>query len=455
MKNQFPFFIFLSILSFLSGNIEKKTSLESLSFLLNQYPKFFLSWNETENDFSKFLEILTPWMTSVTDKTIITKRNPHLNELNCLNPRYSTFLTGDKLPQPRVIIDFIPFGYDLDKLEIRLYENYEVIDAFIIFESPITQTGINKPLLFNLVRKTNRFSQFSSKIIYLTATKDEMIETANFLNSKSKDSTEFFESSSKNNNNFQWSKENWGLERAMRVLMIKKFQEITSEHEQYELQQYLLASLSLNPSINISKNIQNYLNSIAHEYFSNSFETFHPPLAIQNDGDEMISSKFLLHLKHCELAQSSIFPIQPLTYHFKYNLHTLQRERKWEYQTCPQDLSILTLDHAEDLVSLDPSPDRESFSPNNYIASNMIYNYLFIIGPKIDLLYNFLEHQSTLRQHYSDGAYFYNTLCLGSGIHMSSIEEPGEVCLSFLFICFQFLWISIFSHPFPPLLFTT
>lgn len=260
------------------------------------------------------------------------------------------------------------------------------------------------------------------------------IQTAKFLNSKDPPPPPSSSDSSSNSdpNNFEWSPENWGLERAMRVLMVKKFQELPPNHEQYDLQRFILSSLAPGPSQPITTNIPTYLKSISHEYFAGVFDQgFNPPLAIQNDGDEMLSSIFLLLLKKCELNEPSIFPIQPLTYHFKYNFHTLQRERKWQHRTCPQDDSFLLLEHSEDLIIDDSDPKSESIPPQNYIPASDIYNYLWVIGPKVDLLYNFLEHNSTLRQHYSDGAFFENTLCLGSGFHISSVEEPGEVRITF------------------------
>lgn len=426
------FFLFFTFLFNLNANNGKKISLSYLASILNKHPSLFASWEYTNEYYSKFLHILIPWMISATDSSLIYDGNPNLYSYDCLNPMYSTFLSGDKLLKPRVIVDFIPFGYDLDKLEIRLYENYEIIDAFIIFESPITQTGVKKPLLFDLVRNTERFSIFSSKIIYLSATKEEMIQTAISLNSK-----EFPQS---NIEEFKWSSENWGLERAMRVLMIKKFQELPSNHEQYDLQQQLLRSLSSSYSPSLSKNIPKYLHSILVDYFESSFDNFTPPLALQNDGDEMILSSFLLHLKNCELSKPSTFPIQPLTYHFKFNLNTLQHEERWKYQTCPQDVASLSLDHYKDNLETyiqsqsdsNSDLDEHSSSSNKYLPPDSLYNYFFIIGPKVDLFYSFLKDNSTLRQHYGHGLPFENTLCLGSGIHMSSIEEPGEVSFFFL-----------------------
>lgn len=184
MKLLFQLSFLLFYILYLNAIINNKLNLNPLISLLNSNSKLFLNWNYSNKNFEQFFDILTPWIITTTNKTLINDKNPNLKYNNCLNPSYSAFLTGDNLKKPRIIIDFIPFGYDIDKLEIRLYEYYDIIDAFIIFESPITQTGLKKPLYFNLVRNTERFKHFSSKIIYLTATKEEMIQTAKFLNSK-------------------------------------------------------------------------------------------------------------------------------------------------------------------------------------------------------------------------------------------------------------------------------
>jgi len=47
-----------------------------------------------------------------------------------------------------MIIDCFPFFDELDLLEIRLHELQDVVDVFVLTESPYTFTGIEKPLHF-------------------------------------------------------------------------------------------------------------------------------------------------------------------------------------------------------------------------------------------------------------------------------------------------------------------
>lgn len=62
------------------------------------------------------------------------------------------------------VIDSFIFFNELDILEIRLNELYDVVDLFVIHESPLTHTAKPKPLYFAENRK--RFEKFEGKIIY-------------------------------------------------------------------------------------------------------------------------------------------------------------------------------------------------------------------------------------------------------------------------------------------------
>ena len=135
-----------------STTLVRDNELKDLVVLLNSGSDFFSAWarsNLTDNAefsayFSTFLRILEPWIIGDPPVPIMLKDNQTSNStmLNCENPRYQTVFTGSRLSNPRAIIDFIPFGYDIDKLEIRLIENFDIIDAFVIFESSLTQTGL-------------------------------------------------------------------------------------------------------------------------------------------------------------------------------------------------------------------------------------------------------------------------------------------------------------------------
>ena len=64
------------------------------------------------------------------------------------------------------VIDVLLFGYELFLLEIRLYELYDVVDEFILFESNITFKQLPKPYFFN--ENKYRFDKFLEKITLIS-----------------------------------------------------------------------------------------------------------------------------------------------------------------------------------------------------------------------------------------------------------------------------------------------
>lgn len=63
------------------------------------------------------------------------------------------------------LFDCFTFFNELDLLELRLSELHEVVDRFVITESPLTFTGKEKPLHFEQNRE--RFARFANKIDYV------------------------------------------------------------------------------------------------------------------------------------------------------------------------------------------------------------------------------------------------------------------------------------------------
>jgi beta-1,4-mannosyl-glycoprotein beta-1,4-N-acetylglucosaminyltransferase len=69
---------------------------------------------------------------------------------------------GDNRPR---IYDAFIFYNELELLEIRLNELYDIVDRFVLVESDRTFTNLAKPLYFNESRE--RFSRFLDKIEYV------------------------------------------------------------------------------------------------------------------------------------------------------------------------------------------------------------------------------------------------------------------------------------------------
>ncbi|PFH31753.1 hypothetical protein BESB_022450 [Besnoitia besnoiti] len=73
--------------------------------------------------------------------------------------------TGKGREKAVKIVDTVILGYDLDLLEVRLYELEHTVDYFVILESRHHTTGLfEKPLLFKQNR--HRFARFLHKVIY-------------------------------------------------------------------------------------------------------------------------------------------------------------------------------------------------------------------------------------------------------------------------------------------------
>lgn len=66
-----------------------------------------------------------------------------------------------------MIVNIFPFFNELDLLEIRLAELYDVVDRFVIVEAPTTFTMIPKPLYYQ--ENAARFAQWADKIHVYTA----------------------------------------------------------------------------------------------------------------------------------------------------------------------------------------------------------------------------------------------------------------------------------------------
>ncbi|KAH3760246.1 glycosyltransferase family 17 protein [Pelomyxa schiedti] len=69
----------------------------------------------------------------------------------------------------RKIVDAVVFASELDLLEIRLIELWDVIDLFVILESPVTFTGLQKPLVLEENRARFEWAFSSGKIKYIVA----------------------------------------------------------------------------------------------------------------------------------------------------------------------------------------------------------------------------------------------------------------------------------------------
>ena len=68
-------------------------------------------------------------------------------------------------PKSVRVFDLFLFSFELDVLEMRLYELNATVDAFVVVESPWTLRGAPKPLVYQ--RYASRFAAFASKIVHV------------------------------------------------------------------------------------------------------------------------------------------------------------------------------------------------------------------------------------------------------------------------------------------------
>ena len=86
-----------------------------------------------------------------------------LSKIECTTKQDA--FTG-KRKTPARIGHMIQFGYDVDTLEIHLHEIYDVVDYIFLIESTISHKGKTKPLVWEMIKKTPRFSKFQDKVVH-------------------------------------------------------------------------------------------------------------------------------------------------------------------------------------------------------------------------------------------------------------------------------------------------
>lgn len=225
------------------NNIYRTPDLKDLVDLINGNESSIFSRNISkfhnnnhEKLISELIEIINPWIIANPRVDLPKSLAQPKILLNCSSEKYKNVFTGEVLPDPRFIVDFIPFGYDLEKLEIRLYEVFDIVSAFVLYESPLTQTGKSKPYYFDQVKNSVRFKKFNEKIVYVRSVRENLAKYFSRGHFKS-----------------------WKMEGSMRYEIIRLLKNVTIPNENRKLQDLILSQ-------------------------SNNINT----LATQNDADEMI-----------------------------------------------------------------------------------------------------------------------------------------------------------------------
>ena len=170
----------LFLLESASPRRQRDASLEELAVLFNNNSQLFQRWRlgrPSKYDLQTFIRVvLSPWVFLDPPAFKIDPNLHPFEEINCSRSEFSAVFTGVRSATEKFLVDFIPFGYDIDLLEVRLFETYDVVDVFVIYESPRTQSGWEKPLYFKEIQNRNnsRFKVFEKKILYLSATDSDL-----------------------------------------------------------------------------------------------------------------------------------------------------------------------------------------------------------------------------------------------------------------------------------------
>lgn len=219
-------------------------------------------------------------------KLNVTERPVPLSRLlNCGNPEYSSFLTSTQRNNQSKIIDFIVFGYEIVLVEIRLYELYDTVDEFIIFETNLTFKRVNKPLFF--FNNIHRFQRFLDKITLVTPFNITRFNKADVTISSKIDiadadiPVEYKRSQLPDEklNDPSFFKMDFSIEHSVRILPIRLYTKYVRQIEANEI-------------------------------------------IIHGDVDEIPNSNIIYHFKHCDVKEE-LYPFSAWSIFYIYNFNNL------------------------------------------------------------------------------------------------------------------------------------
>ena len=97
---------------------------------------------------------------------------PHINNISCTtdnNPpkssscnQYPAVFARERRQVPNKLALLIQFGYDVDSLEIALHEYHGIVDKVFLIESTCNHQGLRKPLLWEMIKRSERFALFAN-----------------------------------------------------------------------------------------------------------------------------------------------------------------------------------------------------------------------------------------------------------------------------------------------------
>lgn len=288
------------------------------------------------------------------------------------------------------------FGYDVEKLEIRLHETYDLVDVFVIQESSVTMFMYPKPVLLPTLLTDPRFAPFLDKIVPIHVSKDELPEGINgdavdhwFRNSIVQ---KFF------------ALESTGNPLVAKVVSALRAHglsgSIDNNDEDTSYSAWFWKSI-----VRIFYALVSMGSPLAAEGVSSLSGSY--PIGLQNDADEVVSYSALSHVKHCELRpEIDEYGVQFPSFSFKKNFH-------WVQET--YDMQCL---------------QGSSFQSN---SSMILKAYMWRPGPFAWPLYKMNVHADNLLRVYDmSDAYCTLNMGLGAAVHVSIVQTHFTLYLCIL-----------------------
>ena len=390
----------------------KDGNLEGLAHLMNSVESrhVFQNWDGTRNASMSFLKLLEPWI--LHDNAIpLRSRTPGKElPLNCLNPAYSGTLSGEMLRQQRMVVDFVPFGYDVDKLLVRFHETAAYVDVFVVYEMPYTLLGNAKSLFYERIRHQPRFEVFQHKVIYVNPDKNGMnsaVESTRAAIDRffAKSKTVYNENGIKMGNQGQKGESSY-LEPAIYSVMHFFNKDLVQQFNK----------IGTFPAVTTQEKLNIELKGKVMKYMRDGGEVF----AIQNDGDELVNGKVLRHLRHCKI-KPEVKSIFTPCFGFKNNYHWLQTTFDMRHFTSGQTSARGVVDIYKYLKMV----QFGHFFGNGLQME--LNKFIWRLGPYLWPLQTIIDEGSMLRRNFTNDRFFNHHMGYGAATHMSGVNEPAEL----------------------------
>ncbi|CAL8133531.1 unnamed protein product [Orchesella dallaii] len=134
-----------------------------------------ISWNPYEESIrsknqSSFIHYSSKLLTTLLPYLIMVPKIEINQSCSRPLPKFPSYLENNctSLAKPRKVGVLLQFGFEADILEIHLHELSDIVDYFFILESTRSHfLGIQKPLIWEMLKHQKRFEQFANQTVHL------------------------------------------------------------------------------------------------------------------------------------------------------------------------------------------------------------------------------------------------------------------------------------------------